>query len=259
MRLNPGVDPAQFAAAAMKGPEGIFPVVSFVGGPGAVGPGDTSQAILDLPEGQYVLACFVQGMDMVPHLAKGMVLPLTVTASTRASAMPAVNGTITMYDFNFEMPATLPAGKGMYRVVNQGAQVHEFDLYQLLPGKTPDDLKTFFDPQGMPPMGPPPAVSLGGMQGLTKGLSGILPLDLKPGNYAALCMIPDQSKPNGESHLHLGMIKASPSRRAFRRHLVNAYARPPMVHCNYGLSLFCLPCAGASGKEPFHVHTKAHR
>lgn len=208
MLLNTGVDLAAVGPALAKNPDALFGFVSFVGGPGTVGPGDMSQAILDLKEGQYLIACFVQGMDMVPHLAKGMIMPLKVTApASSAATLPAVNGTINMFDFNFEMPAMLPAGKSMYKIFNQGAQVHEFDVFQLAPGKTMDDYKKFFDPQGMPPMGPPPGVSLGGMQGLTKGLSGILPLDLKAGNYVASCLIPDQSKPMGDSHLHLGMIK----------------------------------------------------
>jgi len=28
-----------------------------------------------------------------------------------------------------------------------------------------------------------------------------------PGDYVALCNVPDQSKPNGDPHVHLGMIK----------------------------------------------------
>ncbi len=46
------------------------------------------------------------------------------------------------------------------------------------------------------------------MNALSRGNSGIVVLDLKPGDYVALCNVPDQSKPNGDSHVHLGMIKA---------------------------------------------------
>jgi len=48
---------------------------------------------------------------------------------------------------------------------------------------------------------------MGGMNALTKGNTGIAVFDLTPGNYVAICNVPDQSKPNGDSHAHLGMIK----------------------------------------------------
>jgi hypothetical protein len=209
MLLNSGVTPEQLGAAFQKGPDAAFPLVTFPGGAGAVAPGGSSEVILNLKEGQYMIACFVSGADNIPHLAKGMIMPLKVTAApAAAAAAPAVNGTITMVDFNFDLPATFPAGKSMYTVQNTGAQFHEFNLLQIAPGKTLDDVKKFFDPpQGAPPSGPPPALPIGGMNALTRGNTGIVVLDLKPGDYAAVCNVPDQSKPNGDTHLHLGMIK----------------------------------------------------
>jgi hypothetical protein len=212
MLLNTGVTPEQLGAAFAKGPErleDVFKLVTFVGGPGAIAPGGTTEVMLSLKEGQYLLACFVEGADHLPHLAKGMLLPLKVTAAAAATApAPQVNGTINLVDFNFDMPTTLPAGKSMWRVTNTGAQVHEMSIMQLPPGKTVDDVKRFFDaPPTAPPSGPPPVTFMGGMQALTRGNEGIMVLDLKAGDYVATCLIPDQSQPNGDSHLHLGMIK----------------------------------------------------
>jgi hypothetical protein len=48
---------------------------------------------------------------------------------------------------------------------------------------------------------------MGGMNALTKGTTGITVLDLSPGNYVAVCNVPDQSMPHGDAHAHLGMIK----------------------------------------------------
>ncbi len=210
MLLNTGVSLEQLGAAFQKGPDAAFGLVTLAGGPGAAAPGASSEVIVDLKEGQYMIACFIPSpTDHLPHLAKGMLMPLKVTAAPAAAApAPAVNGTITLFDFNFTMPDTLPAGRSMYTVVNTGAQFHEFAVNQLLPDKTVDDFKKFFDaPPTAPPAGPPPAISMGGMQAITKGVTGIVVLDLKPGNYVAVCNVPDQSKPNGDSHLHLGMIK----------------------------------------------------
>jgi hypothetical protein len=211
MLLNAGVSLDQLGAAFQKGPDAAFGLVSLAGGPGAAAPGGASEVILDLKEGQYMIACFIPSpTDHLPHLAKGMLMPFKVTTAPAAAApAPAVNGAITLFDFNFTMPDTLPAGRSMYTVTNTGAQFHEFAVNQLLPGKTADDFKAFFDaPPTAPPSGPPPSISAGGMQALTKGVPGTVVLDLKPGNYVAACNVPDQSKPNGDSHLHLGMMKA---------------------------------------------------
>ncbi len=214
MLLNTGVTPDQLGAAFAKGEQGlgeVFGLVTQAGGVGVILPGSSAEVILTLKEGQYMIACFIAGDDHIPHLAKGMLMPLKVTAApAAAAAAPAVNGTITMFDFNFTMPDTLPAGRSMYTVTNTGAQFHEFNIGQLAPGKTLADAKAFFDPapNTPPPAGPPPVAPVGGMNALSKGNSGIVVLDLKPGDYVALCNVPDQSKPNGDSHVHLGMIKA---------------------------------------------------
>ncbi|MDQ6909119.1 MAG: hypothetical protein M3176_20045 [Chloroflexota bacterium] len=215
MLLNAGVTPEQLGASFAKGEQGlgdVFGLVTQTGGPATVSPGSSStDVILDLKEGQYMIACFVPGADHIPHVAKGMLMPLKVTAAPAAAApAPAVNGTITLFDFNFTMPDTLPAGKSMYTVTNTGAQFHEFRIGQLAPGKTLADAKASLDPapNTPPPAGSPPFIPVGGMNALSKGNSGIVVLDLTPGEYVALCNVPDQSKPNGDPHVHLGMIKA---------------------------------------------------
>ena len=54
--------------------------VTFVGGPNVPVPGGPSDILVSLEAGQYVAAQFVTSADGVPHLAKGMMRPLTVTA-----------------------------------------------------------------------------------------------------------------------------------------------------------------------------------
>jgi hypothetical protein len=207
--LNPDVSLDQFSAALQQGPEGVFPLASVAGGPGLTAPNGTAEVILDLKPGQYMIVCFVPGADHVPHAAKGMVMPLVVTAPTAAPIpLPSTTTTVTLADFSFEMPTTLSAGRKMYRVVNQGAQFHEFNIIKIAPGKSLADVKAFFDPSpGTPPAGPPPGLPMGGMNALGKGGSGVVMLDLTIGDYAAICNVPDQSRPHGDSHLHLGMIK----------------------------------------------------
>ena len=210
MLLNTGVTPDQLGAAFAKGEQGlgeVFGLVTQAGGAGVTLPGGGTEVILNLKEGQYMIACFIAGDDHIPHLAKGMLMPLKVTAApVAASPAPAVNGTITMFDFDFTMPDTLPAGKSMYTVMNTGAQFHEFNIGQIVPGKTMEDVKAYYAATA-PPADPPPLIPMGGMNALTKGNTGIAVFDLMPGNYVAICNVPDQSKPNGDSHAHLGMVK----------------------------------------------------
>ncbi len=207
MLLNSGVTPDQLAAAFAKGVDVAFGLVTLTGGPGAVLPGGSTEVILNLTEGQYMIACFIAGADNIPHMAKGMLMPLKVSAAPAVAApSPAVTGTITLFDFNFTMPDTLPAGRSMYSVANTGAQFHEFSVNQLPPGQTVDDVNAYYAAPA-PRAHQPPMIPMGGMNALTKGTTGITVLDLSPGNYVAVCNVPDQSMPHGDAHAHLGMIK----------------------------------------------------
>jgi hypothetical protein len=120
---------------------------------------------IDLRPGAYVLACFVQSPDGVPHLAKGMLRPFQVTAAKVTAAAPETYGAVSMVDFGYTMPKTLPAGHSTLKVVNDGKQHHEVSVLRLAPGKTIEDVKRYL---GGKPEGPPPAEPVGGMQGLER-------------------------------------------------------------------------------------------
>jgi hypothetical protein len=76
------------------------------------------------------------------------------------------------------------------------------NILQLGPGKTARDAIDFFTA----PAGPPPFAPVGGVQGATPGvMDAILVVDLKPGNYLAICNIPDPA--SGKPHSALGMIE----------------------------------------------------
>jgi hypothetical protein len=199
MRLNTGVTVDQFTAALLQGPDAALQLTSLEGGPSVADPGEESEVIVNLPEGQYVLVCFVESPDGVPHLAKGQVRPLRVTAPTMGATPPTAAQTVTMKDFAFEAPATFPTGRSTVRVVNDGPQPHEMSVVRLADGKSLTDVQQFF----LSPAGPPPFQSAGGMQGLGQGGSGFAMLDLQPGNYGLICLIPDPV--SGKSHLELGM------------------------------------------------------
>jgi len=230
-RLNQGVTADQFQAALKNpNPAEALKVSTATGGVAAVDPGGTAESVMDLKPGQYFLVCFLPDPNGLPHLAHGMVKPLTVmapAASASAGASPQANTTVTLKDFSFDMPASLPAGTVIVKVTNDGPQPHQMEIAKLAPGKTSQDVSTFFASQPAPPAsgapaasssaaasgkpqaaaGPPPFQDLGGMNGLSKGESGWAVLNLTPGDYVAFCAIPDE---NGslKPHIDLGMIKA---------------------------------------------------
>ena len=68
--------------AAMKNPGPPPRWAVFVGGPNAPSPNSSVDATLNLQPGNYAMLCMVDIPGHVPHAAKGMVRPLTVTAAS---------------------------------------------------------------------------------------------------------------------------------------------------------------------------------
>jgi hypothetical protein len=203
VRLNAGVTTAQALGALRQGLEAFLPLVVGVGGPGLVAPGGRARVSLTLQPGDHLLLCFVESPDGTPHVASGMVKPMRVTGAVAAQAAPAVAGESSLHDFRIDMPQGVN-GRETYRVVNQGVQLHEAIFLRLAPGKTVEDVKAFFSQHQ--PSGPPPAMPVGGVQGLSRGGVNYYQPDVPAGEYVVLCFIPDPA--SGKPHLELGMIRA---------------------------------------------------
>jgi uncharacterized cupredoxin-like copper-binding protein len=109
---------------------------------------------------------------------------------------------VTATDFSFAMPATLPAGPTKFQLVNHGQQLHHLFLVRLNDGKTAADLVAAMKTPG--PM-PTWALAEGGPNGVDPARSSLATIvDLEPGRYAALCIIPG---PDGVPHVMKGMIR----------------------------------------------------
>lgn len=202
VRLNDGVTMEQFQAAIQQGPEAALPLVTLAGGPGVVPGGKSQQVTVELDPGHYILLCLVPGTDGIPHLAKGMMAALEVVdKGNRADVQePKADQTVRTLDFSFILPPEIKAGPQVWKVINEGKQPHELALIRLADGKTMGDVAAFMQA----PSGPPPFEDAGGLQGIDPGESGWLNLDLQPGNYVALCHIPDPA--SGKAHEELGMV-----------------------------------------------------
>jgi uncharacterized cupredoxin-like copper-binding protein len=207
-RLNDGVTVQQFQAALPQGPSAVIPLVTFTGGPAPVGPGGQSEAVVELTAGQYLLLCFVPSPDGVPHVAKGMVKPLAVTAApAKQPGKPAVKGTVDLQDFAFgALPGNVSAGKTALAVVNKGKEIHEMVLLKPKGIPAAQLLQVLSAPPGSaPPPGPPPFEWAGGYQAIMPGATGWATLDLSPGEYALVCFVPSPAN-QGKPHLALGMF-----------------------------------------------------
>ena len=102
-------------------------------------------------------------------------------------------------DYAFQMPDTLTAGVTSFRLMNHGKEMHHLTLIRLAGGMTAADLAK------MQPGGSiPPGVSfIGGPNYSIPGGAVEATVDLKPGNYAAICAIPS---PDGVVHMAKGMV-----------------------------------------------------
>lgn len=203
LRLNDDITLEAFQAALQEGPGAEMAVSKLMGGVGAIAPQGSDQAVLNLTAGEYVIICFIPSpSDNVPHLAKGMVKTLMVEESTTAAKEPTAELTVTMKDYLFEFPESLPAGPRLIKVINNGPEPHEFNLLRLEEGKTLEDVQKFL----AEPNGPPPFLPIGGMNGLDVGASGYVEIAFEPGTYVAICNIPSP-KAEGHPHFTLGMLK----------------------------------------------------
>ena len=201
VRLKDGVTPDQFGQTMQEDFEKALEMVNWVGGPSIVDHGGASTVTLDLDPGTHMLLCFVPNPQGVPHVALGIVGVMQVVPSDEDEATePEANLTVDLLDFSYAFSESIEAGKQTWEVVNDGKEIHEISLIRVNDDKTMEDVEHFMHAM----QGPPPFAFAGGMQAIDPGSSGWLHLDLTPGNYVAICHIPDAK--SGQTHAMLGMV-----------------------------------------------------
>src|ERR1043166_3802731 len=172
--------------------------------PAAPAGGDTAPATQVVEPGSYVLVCWIPSLDGTPHVMKGMLHPLVVTASPAPVApAPAADVTITLTDYAFLLPHPFPAGHHVVRVDNAGAQGHEVVIAALAPGKTLHDFIAWEQGGEKGPL--PTGQWLGGVTTLDAGGHSQFATTLAPGSYLLLCFWPDAK--DGKPHTMHGMGK----------------------------------------------------
>jgi len=128
---------------------------------------------------------------------------------------------IVMAEMYFEVPDTLATGPQIWKIVNNGQQVHHVVLAGVPDGTTEDDVQAlveseFAGPPASPEAGATPVdVAEAGLSFedvedvfytllFSEGQANWYEVDVQPGTYAMLCFMPD---PSGTPHVMLGMIE----------------------------------------------------
>ena len=105
-------------------------------------------------------------------------------------------------DFQFEGPEVLSGGVMKLQLDNHGTTLHHLQLLRLDRGKTPEDF--FKALEAKPEQFPSWSHFVGGPNAVVPNAQTTATVDLKPGWYVLLCLIPDKT---GKPHFQQGMVK----------------------------------------------------
>jgi hypothetical protein len=204
-RIADGVSFEEFIGKLQTEGEAAFALLEGVGGVGILQPGITQSVTVDLQKpGLYIALCVIPTAEGIPHLALGMIKPIEVVEAkyTSSPEAPKADLEVHMLDFGYDLPSRIEAGEQTWEVFNAGVQPHELLVAKLEEGKTIADVMTYLQngEQGVAPY-----EFQGGAQGMATGYSNFVHFDLTPGEYVALCFIPDPT--TGKPHVALGMVR----------------------------------------------------
>jgi hypothetical protein len=112
--------------------------------------------------------------------------------------------TYTAVDFSYNGPDTLPGGWTRVHVKNSGKDLHHILFVQLKDGKSQADFEAALKADPMLAKPPSWIRFAGGPNAIIPGEAGTALINLEPGNYLLICVVPD---PKGVLHVAQGMIK----------------------------------------------------
>jgi hypothetical protein len=118
------------------------------------------------------------------------------------SAGPAKPNVVRMkaHDFAYTLPDSLPSGLTTFEMTNDGRELHHAIFFRLEGGKRLADLAEAMKGGAEPRW----AVPIGGPEGPAPGGVARATVNLRPGRYAVLCVIPSG---DGVPHVMKGMAK----------------------------------------------------
>jgi len=190
LRVKDGVTLDQVKQALQEGEDALTPLGAdsdadaVYGTPALVGAGQSSTTTaLNLKAGNYVILCFVQDENGMPHAAMGMVNMFTVKGDP-VTTTPKSDGDITITDAAITLPAGF-TGKGTYKVTDTGTKPHTLSFAKLDEGKSLQDYVGYVGGQfaAGKPIDGGGGVLMGGIDSLNPGQTAYVTVDLAKGHY----------------------------------------------------------------------------
>ncbi|HEY7566860.1 MAG TPA: hypothetical protein VH762_04780, partial [Gemmatimonadaceae bacterium] len=122
-------------------------------------------------------------------------------ADSSSATAPAQNwATIMAQEFTFDAPDTLPAGFTRVNLMNHGVEPHHLVVVRLDSGHVVGELLQSVSAEKVPNW----VTLLGGPNATMPGSTTETLIELTPGNYAILCVIPST---DGTPHVAKGMVR----------------------------------------------------
>lgn len=179
-----------------------FAELEMVGGPGLAAPGRTTETVLNLEPGNYVIECYVKTAEGEIHYMEGMVRPLLVREERSAESPPTPDITVTLSNNQMTVEGDLTPGRRTVAVrVAENPEVgfgHSAHLARLDADVAVDDIvawMNWFAVGGL--SAPAPAEFIGGVHFMPEGETAYFTADLEPGRYLLV----------SESTGHLGVLE----------------------------------------------------
>ncbi len=219
-RLNAEVAIEDFMTALQEGEEAAIALVTLLGSTMTM-PMSTSEITYALEPGTHLLLNFGDGPPQIGQFA--------VTGSADVETeLPEADMTVSLVDFAFAIPLTVPAGEQTWLVRNIGEQWHEVAIMEVDPDMSIAEIQQgiLAEAQGPPAEataeaaepaseataeateaamaeegGPPAFLWLP----MSPGQEALVPVNIPPGTYAVVCFLPDFA--SGHSHVELGMFQ----------------------------------------------------
>lgn len=157
----------------------------------------TKTMIVDLERGTYVVAAVPKAGGEVSYSTFQV-----LGGGGEAAEGPQVARTVDFSDFAFDFPTEVDSGITLWKVSNTGTQPHVADLYRLLPGRTAEDLIAYLSGDGGARA---PYDETANIAMVAAGQTVYVPVDLKAGNWVAVCFVPDMDDPR-LTHVMEGMV-----------------------------------------------------
>jgi hypothetical protein len=176
-RLDQGKTIEDVKAFLASGGEDAPEWFTDVGGVPVLSPGEELTLTRELPPATYVFLCFLPAPSGEPHVSLGMLKSFELTGDS-GSKLPEPDAVITANGAGYDMP-TFEAGQQTIKLRNADDREREFFLIALSPGKSLQDLESFFEKGEN--KGEPPATFHGAMQTIPPGSSVFIDMDLQAG------------------------------------------------------------------------------